>query len=170
MSIKTAQTLVHPFDAIGPGPYRFIGLYDASEVSLNLVAQGYDGLQHDDSCIGSCDHCSTAITIAVRFQCSNGKKFKVGETCAKKGFEPGSIPLSEVKKACNARRLSLKKEKDAATFDLCIEWLNNKTDLNSLPHPKGYANLNLGDFFQWYRDNAGKAKFIEVCKLHGFAG
>ena len=160
--------LIHSFEAIAPGPYKFIGLYDASDVSENLIAQGFDGLQHDDLCVGSCDHCGTAITVAVRFIGSNGHKFKVGETCANKAFEPGTVAVSAMKKACNARRLAMKKAKECATFDLCIQWLNDRTDLNDLPHPKGFDGLSLGDFFQWYRDQAGKAKFIEVCKLHGF--
>ena len=160
-------TLTHPFEAIAPGPYRFVGLYDAAEVTLKLNANGFDGLE-DESCVGSCDHCGTAITVAVRFVGSNGQKFKVGETCANKAFEPGTVAVSAMKKACNARRLAMKKAKECATFDLCIQWLNDRTDLNDLPHPKGFSGLSLGDFFQWYRDQSGKAKFIEVCKQHGF--
>ena len=159
--------MTHPFEHLAPGPYRFVGLLESDEVSLALNKNGLDGIE-EGGCIGSCDHCYSAITIGVMFKGSDGKKFKVGETCAKKAFEPGVPVLSEMKKACNARRLNLKKEKEATKFNACIQWLNDRTDLNDLPHPKGFNGLSLGDYFQWYREQAGKAKFVEICKEQGF--
>jgi hypothetical protein len=161
--------LTHPFERLAPGPYQFTGMYDAS---------GYnDRLRHCDElmvgveeggCIGSCDHCGTAITIAVQFVGSNGVKFKTGETCAKKAFEPGTIALTEATQACNARRTTIKKAKIQSQYARAIEWIEG-SNLADIPHPKGFTGLTLRDFLGWYRENAGKAKFIAVCENYGFA-
>jgi hypothetical protein len=160
--------LVHPFDHLGPGPYRFAGLIDASEiaVAMSLTESIYDK-PAPGSCIGSCDHCNTAITIGVQFVASNGKRFKVGETCAKKAFQPGSVPLSQAKKACNDRRTAIKNAKTSADYDRAVVWMNLK-EIADCPHPKGFQGLTLADYLNWYQQNAGKKKFVDTCKTHGF--
>lgn len=164
-------TATHPFDHFGPAPYRFVGLRTIDEVNAALEKQGYDPLvKRGDSgigtCIGTCEHCGTPISIAVHFEASNGSRFHVGETCAKKAFQPGSKALSEAVAACNQRRTELRKQKVLTQFNRAVEWL--EFALVDGPHPKGFQGETLKDYLYWYKENAGKAKFVEVCKQHGF--
>jgi hypothetical protein len=155
----TTQALVHPFSSIMPGPYSYAGYRDAS--TLNDLLDQKDSMFsrfEEGACIGSCDHCSTAISYAVLVRGANGV-FKVGETCARLADEKvGAL----AKKAGNERRKKAKASKLDSDFTICIKWMNQSS--YELPHPKGWEGKTLYDYLSWYLSNAGKAKFVQTCK------
>jgi hypothetical protein len=169
MNTTTAATdlLVHPFDHIGPGPYTYVGMRDHDAVNEVLIRQGLDGNIQEGGCIGCCDHCGTAITIGILFKTSDGKLFKTGETCAKKALLPKSKALSEAVKACNERRTKIRNQKTLERYHAACEWLESDRFING-PHPKGCDWLTLKDYLTWYKQNAGRAKFVEICTKNGF--
>lgn len=153
----------HPFNHIMPGPYRFVGVYDAETIANAIERSDSMFVKPEEgSCIGSCDHCGTAISVAVKIRGANGV-FKVGESCAKKIYEQEQNLGAQIKKACNARRNQLKKAKVAQQFTECLKKLPLAINL---PHPKGWEGKTLFDYLDWYRHNAGQTKFVEICNQY----
>jgi hypothetical protein len=147
------------------GPYRFVGIRDAE--TIGQLIDDTDSMQvkpGEGACIGSCDHCGTAISVAVLIRGADGV-FKVGETCAKKVAEQEPKVIAQVKTACNARRSDLKKAKINKAYDKYLLMLLDGTCLDQ-PHPKGWEGQTLNDYLGWYGKNAGRAKFVEVCRQH----
>jgi hypothetical protein len=170
-------TLTHPFNHIMPGPYSYAGYFDASTIAQQIEflqdaplkagsrqeMMAYMVKPQEGACIGTCDHCNTAISYAVKIKGANGI-FKVGETCATKinSYEP-ALALA-AKKAGNERRTAARKAKVDADYKVCLERLQNDESLRAIAHPKGWEGKTLVDYLEWYRTNAGRAKFVEVFK------
>ena len=157
-----------------PGPYEFVGYYDATTIGHQILdAQNtlsvtsssllpYMKPPQEGDVIGSCDHCYQAIAYAVVVKGANGK-FKVGETCAKKICDAEPKIASEAKQAANQRRAKARKTKLAAAYQECIDRLErDRSILADRPHPKGWEGKTLADYLDWYRYNAGRAKFVEI--------
>jgi hypothetical protein len=164
MNQPTREESRHPFEHLAPAPYSFVGVFDASRFQ-DAVLDSAHVAPLEDSCVGSCDHCGTPITVAVKFKGANGTEFKVGETCAEKALEPGTPALTKCKKACNDRRSKLRKDKLNNTFENAVEWAQQQTET---PHPKGWVGKSLSDYLYWFHENAGQKTFIDTCKKHGF--
>ena len=168
-------TQTHPWSHLAPGPYTFIGFKTATLIDQERSQAGYEsnrgfmGTVSDFDCIGSCDHCGTGISGVFWFKGVNVIEFKVGETCAKKCDRP--LYDLKVKSVATKRRTEMaaqrKKEKLAREFLLAVEWMNSGYP-EIQPHPKGWEGKTLKDQIDWYKTNAGRAKFVEVCKQFGF--
>jgi hypothetical protein len=159
----------HPFEDLAPPPYKFVGIRDASEIAAKMeAAQSLYDKPEEGACIGSCHHCFAAITVGVKLKGSNGVAFVVGETCAKKAFQPEETIAQSVKKACNQRRTKIKNQRVSAEYEKALNWFTESEGLKSEPHPKGFSGLSLWDYLDWYQKAAGKKKFVDVCKNNGF--
>lgn len=77
----STETLYHPFEKLAQPPYRYIG--HTHEI--------YQAIPGDPSCPiqpgTCCDYCGTGISEVHRFRGSDGRIFKVGSDCVRKGCQ-----------------------------------------------------------------------------------
>ena len=80
---KSMTTETHPLAALGPAPYRFVGLETSDDRTAANVARESAGLAFTtNDCGGACDLCGTAIWNVFSFEAANGRRFKLGCDCA----------------------------------------------------------------------------------------
>lgn len=151
---------LHPFAHIMPGNYSFVGIScpeDREEIESTKASNGQLFTTNTTSG-GTCDHCGQGIMIVVRIKGANGI-FKVGSDCAKKA----NLPIQEVTamtKMLSQRQSKLRKQQVEDKYQLALSWVgSNVENLKTYPHPKGFDNLTLLDYLEWYKSRAGKAKF-----------
>ena len=75
----------HPFEHLGPAPYRVIGVETtADREARNGALRGSGRSYTTNMCGGTCAHCSTAIWNVYTIECADGTRHKVGSTCVEK--------------------------------------------------------------------------------------
>jgi hypothetical protein len=166
-AIDSTLLSVHPFSHIMDGPYKLVGFSTPeSREELNSQRKSEGKLYTTNtSCGGTCDHCGTAISIVCTIEGANGR-FKVGSTCVEKAAQSPEI-VNKVKHLVKQRTAQLNKDRQVKQYVQAIDWIEeNSESLAILPHPKNWNDSSLLNFLQWYRANAGKAKFIATVKKY----
>lgn len=156
------MTLTHPFAHIMPGAYTYFCCCFPEDREAAEIAKASKGeVFTTNNSAGTCDCCHTGIMIAVHIRGANGI-FKVGSDCARKA----GLPVQEVEaitKTIAKRNTKLRNQKVDAKYQLALDWIQDNAEmLKTLPHPKGFSNLTLLNFLEWYKSHSGKSKFNEV--------
>ena len=165
IAIATPELIsVHPFSHIMNGPYKLVGFSTPEDRESMNAHRKSEGLTYTDNlCGGTCEHCGTAISIVCTIEGAEGR-FKVGSTCVEKVTASPEI-TTKVKQLVAKRTAKLNKERTARQYKEACEWLTaNKSTLALQPHPKQWQGQTLADHLEWYRSNAGAAKFIATLK------
>lgn len=170
--ITNPAALAHPFAAMGPGPYRLVGMQDTAARAEIQTANESMGLAFTTNlCGGACDLCGTAIWNVFIFKCADGTKFKTGEVCAEKANAPAlsaddyatRTAARALKAQINKVKLARKHANDAAKIAAASVWIGeNREALDALPHPRGFDGLTFLDWLRWTRENAGTSGTLKA--------
>lgn len=82
----TTQRAPHPFDHIGTGPFRFVGMVErVGPYKTTCPKSGADlEIGYAGQPMGTCAHCGTGIKYCCQIVDANGKRFEVGVVCVLK--------------------------------------------------------------------------------------
>lgn len=174
----------HPFEHLGPGPYRFVGTWTMpSQALLAANPSAYNNALADapaiEAGLGSCAHCWTAITNVFIIECSNGKRYGVGCDCILKldSADPALVrkvkaAKSEADRQKRWAKQDAKREKEAARIAVVREQVlvivgAKEDELKALPHPS-ISHLTLFDYLSWMTQRFIWDKSLSVLKANGF--
>ena len=167
---------VHVFEKAGLGkaPFKFLGFEDSS-ASANAAGMvrkcDPSGVEVWTKPGGSCDYCGNYIVAFCWIQDANGKKFKVGSTCAKKTGDRGLY--DPIKREINRERVEKARVRNQARIDDVRKTITRndvQTALASQPHPEAdrntyFADKTLLDWAIWMLDHAGMSGSMKVVRL-----
>lgn len=156
----TPDVKIHKFEKAGLGraPFRFVGFehktYQAAHGAPVQIG-------------GSCDYCGTGISGFCWILSSDGKRFKVGDTCVEKTGDRGLVNVT--RRAVNVEKLKATHARQDTRIGAAEATLASRPDVRDLiaaqPHPKGRQGLTLLDWCRWMLDNAGRKGRTEVAKV-----
>lgn len=147
--------ITHAFDHLSKGPYKYLGLGINDPTA---IGGAFDG--------ASCSHCGTPIVYKFYLEGVDKIRFVVGSVCINKALLESqsdlvAMVLGDRKKAEKLKK-SQQLENDWAKARIAIA--ENRDQLRSALHPKGFQNSNLENYLAWFSKNAGKAKFTATAK------
>lgn len=153
---------IHAFEKAGLGkaPFRFVGFE-------HKTYQACHGAPIQPG--GSCDYCGTGISGFCWILSSDGKRFKVGDTCVEKTGDRGIIgPVKrQIAKATTVKRHAREDARIAAAEAILAACPEVRDAISDRPHPTAYQAENgrtLLDWCRWMLDNAGRKGKVEVAR------
>lgn len=173
---RTAKTIAHPFAHLGPAPYRFVGMFRLPVLeSFGMNSAGYNNalasLPRLDGGLGSCSHCSMAITYIYVVECADGTKWGVGCDCICKLGSGDAQLVREVKAKKKAVDKAARHERETANLEAGKAWLaENEAALRAIPHPfanraaKGETYFDYARFVLMQSGTSGKLKMYKAAK------
>ena len=153
--------MTHPFQALGPPPYRYLG----------HSSESYQAVRGDPSCPiqpgGSCDHCGTGIYEIFRFQAADGTKFKVGSTCVEKAGD-AQLVRAIAKDVAKHRAEVAHARQDAIIGRAEAALPAAREALATKPHPTpilASQGRTLADWVDWMWTHSGRAGKVKAAKV-----
>lgn len=170
----------HPFArTLGPGPYRFVGVFDLGACLSALNAGNVDGYnaglasapRMDGGC-GTCTHCGQGITFICIVQTGDGKRWGVGSDCIEKTGLPVK-ELTALEKAKRAHQKKLRearksKKGEAAREEIRRLMVERGDEMRRIKHP-ARADMTLEDYARFtlqYSSDGGIVLALGRLKFH----
>jgi len=149
---------VHPFEkrGLGMAPFKFVG----SEVVVFR-----NPVTGEEKAGSTCDYCGTSIANVYHIKSKDGKLSKVGSDCIMStyiGNDQAALVTAVKKEQAKARKA--KTESKVNELDTLWDSEEMQAKLNSMPHPKGFANLTLRDYYAFVLNHSGTAGKLRVLK------
>jgi hypothetical protein len=142
---------IHPFEAhgLGKAPFKFTGLGQQDlaygQACLNRKEFDRDGILLSTKQGGTCAYCGHAITILCDVVSADGKKFHVGTDCLSKVSPRLGAAARKLQASAKREKASRHAAEVLAAYQdrlaKILESDEHRTEMNSLPSPKGFGTL-----------------------------